>query len=87
MTTKTIPVTYVYIGKNQEEMYSFEEPLAALFFLEALDLNSREIEVVVRHKTIVEGCETCLTEKGRYVPHDNCTCGKNKPHCTADGCY
>ena len=87
MTTKTIAVTYIYIGKNQEEMYSFEEPLAALFFLEALDLNTKDISVVVRHRTIVEGCEVCLGELGRYVAHDNCTCGKNKPHCTADSCY
>ena len=25
MTTKTIPVTYIYIGKNQEEMYSLTD--------------------------------------------------------------
>ena len=85
MTTQTI--THIYIGENQDERYSFDEPLTALYFLELLNLNDKVVQVAVRHHTVVEGCETCPTEKGRAVPHDNCTCGRNKPHCTAAGCY
>lgn len=33
-------------------------------------------------------CEEAAAEGVRpFVRHDNCTCGKRKPHCTADYCY
>ena len=36
-------------------------------------------------------CEVCKTEKGKYVPHNNClhphAMGHSTYHCTADSCY
>ena len=32
-----------------------------------------------------EGCARCVTDE--YVPHYNCRCRAQRPHCTADSCY
>ena len=47
--------------------------------------------VEVPFRGYVAGCAVCEAAKDTgilpFVRHDNCTCGKRKPHCTAGGCY
>jgi len=50
------------------------------FALESVE----EITVSINYPT-AEGCKRCTTDA--YVPHYNCKCGANKPHCTSDYCY
>lgn len=52
-----------------------------------LDYQTREVPF----HGYVAGCAVCEAAKDAkslpFVRHDNCTCGRRKPHCTADGCY
>lgn len=43
-----------------------------------------EYTPVIRYQTS-DGCSRCAIDE--YVPHYNCHCGANRPHCTADACY
>lgn len=55
--------------------------------LHGLDRQTRDVPF----RGYVAGCAVCDAAADAkslpFVNHDNCTCGKRKPHCTAGGCY
>lgn len=77
-------VEYEYYGRVSKEPFTeaglrmlVDRPMTRVYGVE-------NYTPVIRYETKPD-CERCTYDE--YVPHGNCRCGANKPHCTSDYCY